>query len=101
MNVTAAITLGLAIAGFIGGIIWKVADLSVRFGRMTQKVEQNELRDKEEREHASVKFAELYNRMGQNESVIAALTNNVNTLTNTCGRIETKLDRLIEREGQK
>ena len=100
MNIYTVISLGLAIAGFIGGIIVKVADLSSKYGRLQEKVKNNEDRDTEERQKAGVKFAELYNRMSANESSVNALQTNVNNLTATCNRIETKLDRIIEREAK-
>ena len=100
MNIYTAISLGIAIAGFIGGIVVKVADLSSKYGRLQEKVKNNEDRDTEERQKASGKFAELYNRMGANESSVNALQTNVNNLTATCNRIEYKLDRIIEREAK-
>lgn len=100
MNVYTAISLGLAIAGFIGGVIWKVADLSMKFGKMQETISANKERDAEEREKASQKFSELYNRMATNESSLSALQSNVTNLSATCSRIESKLDRLIEREVQ-
>lgn len=100
MNVYTAISLGIAIAGFIGGVIVKVADLSSKYGRLQEKVKNNEDRDTEERHNADAKFAELYNRMSVNESSVNALQTNVNNLTATCNRIESKLDRIIEREAK-
>ena len=100
MNIYTAISLGIAIAGFIGGIIVKVADLSSKYGRLQENVKNNEDRDTEERQKASGKFAELYNRMGANEASVNALQTNVNNLTATCNRIESKLDRIIEREAK-
>jgi hypothetical protein len=100
MNIYTAISFGLAIAGFIGGIIVKVADLSSKYGRLQEKVKNNEERDTEERQKACVKFEELYNRMSANESSVNALQTNVTNLTATCNRIETKLDRIIEREAK-
>ena len=61
-------------------------------------MESNENRDNEERTKASAKFSELYNRMSANESNVNALQTNVNNLMGTCNRIESKLDRIIERE---
>lgn len=98
MNIYTAISMGLAIAGFIGGIIVKVADLSSKYGRLLENVKNNEERDTEERQKSCVKFEELYNRMSANESSVNALQTNVTNLTATCNRIETKLDRIIERE---
>ena len=100
MNIYTAISLGIAIAGFIGGVVVKVADLSSKYGRLQEKVKNNEDRDTEERQKTSAKFAELYNRMSANESSVNALQTNVNNLTATCNRIESKLDRIIEREAK-
>ena len=99
MNIETAITVGLAIAGFAGGVIWKVSDLSIKFGRMTQKQDENNERDKEERKRTSEKFSELYNRTSAHDSTITGLINTVSSLANTCTRIESKLDRLIEKRG--
>jgi hypothetical protein len=98
MNIGAAITLGISIAGFIGGVIIKVADLSIKFGRLKEKVEQNETRDAEERQHSSQKFSELYNRTADHAGNIQALQVSISTLAETTSRIEAKLDRLIEKE---
>lgn len=98
MNVYTAISLGIAIAGFISGIIIKTADLSIKYGRLTEKMESNEKRDTEERQKTSAKFSELYNRMSANESSVNALQTSVSNITSTCSRIESKLDRIIERE---
>ena len=100
MNIYTAISLGIAIAGFIGGVVVKVADLSSKYGRLQENVKNNENRDTEERQKTGAKFAELYNRMSANESSVNALQTNVNNLTATCNRIESKLDRIIEREAK-
>lgn len=98
MNLVTAITLGISIAGFIGGIIIKIAGLSMKMGKLTQQVEQNEKRDDEERSHNSAKFSELYNRTADHSANIQALQVSISTLAETTNRIEAKLDRLIEKE---
>ena len=98
VNIYTSITLGIGIAGFIGGIIVKVAGLSIQYGRLCEKMELNEKRDDEERAKSSVKFSELYNRISANESNTNAIKADVNNLMGTCSRIEAKLDRIIERE---
>ena len=98
MNIYTAISLGIGIAGFKGGINVKGAELSSKDWRLQENVKNNEDRDTEERQKASGKFAELYNRMSANESSVNALQTNVNNLTATCNRIASKLDRIIERE---
>ena len=98
MNVVTAITIGISIAGFIGGIVIKVADVSLKLGRLTQQVEQNEKRDTEERGHASAKFSELYNRTADHSASISSLSVSIKSLTEATSRIENKLDRLIEKE---
>jgi uncharacterized coiled-coil protein SlyX len=100
MNIYTAISMGLAIAGFTGGIIAKVADLSSKYGRLQENVQNNEERNTEDRQKTGLKFEELYNRMSANESSVNALQTNVTNLTATCNRIETKLDRIIEREAK-
>lgn len=100
MNIYTAISLGIAIAGFIGGIIAAVAKLAIKTGRIMERVDANEKRDDEERAKTSAKFSELYNRMSANESNTNALKADVNNLMGTCSRIESKLDRIIEREAK-
>ena len=100
MNIYTSICLGITIAGFIGGIIAKVADLSTKYGKLTEKMETNEKRDEEERAKSSVKFSELYNRMSTTESNAKETQAKVDVLMGTCNRIESKLDRIIEREAK-
>lgn len=101
MNIYTAISLGIAIAGFISGIIAKIANLSTKYGRIAEKMETNEKRDEEERAKNNVKFNELYNRMSANESNAKETQAKVDVLMGTCNRIESKLDRIIEREVKK
>ena len=98
MDLKVLISVSISIAGFIFGIIWKVAEMSIKLGKMQQRLDNNEERDREERAHASVKFSELYNRMANHDALISGLANNVTTLSSTCSRIESKLDRLIEKK---
>lgn len=97
MNTVQYVSIGISAAGFIIGIITTIAKLSTKFGKLESKVIFNEERDKEERGKASIKFSELYNRLGNNEGDIKELNSKVDTLTMTVSRIETKLDKLIER----
>lgn len=97
MNTGGFITLGISVAGFIGGIIGTVAKLSSNYGKLNEKVSFNDERDKEERAKTSQKFAELYNRMASNEGDVKELNSKVDSLNCTCVRIESKLDKLIER----
>lgn len=98
MDIRAIITFSITLAGFIFSIIYKVVELSVKFGKLQQRVDQNEERDKEERNKTHAKFTELYNRTANHDALISGLANNVNTLSSTCSRIESKLDRLIEKK---
>ena len=100
MNIYTAISLGIAIAGFIGGIITAVAKLAVKTGQIMEKLQTNEKRDDEERAKSSSKFSELYNRMAASESNAKETQAKVDNLMGTCNRIESKLDRLIEREAK-
>lgn len=100
MSIYTSICLGITIAGFIGGIITAVAKLALKTGRLMERVDTNEKRDDEERAKASVKFSELYNRVGANESDTKETKAIVNNLSCTCSRIESKLDRIIEREAK-
>ena len=96
MNVYTSITLGIAIAGFIGGIVNAVAKLAVRTGRLMERVQQNEMRDNEERGKTEANFQELYGRMNAVEGDVKAQGTAINNLVTTCTRIESKLDRIIE-----
>jgi len=100
MNAIALITFSITIAGFVFTMITLVAKLSVNFGRLSNRLDQNETRDKEERSHTREKFADLYSKINLHESTLAGLKNNVSNLTSTCQRIEAKLDRLIEKESR-
>ena len=100
MNIYTAIGLGITIAGFIGGIITSVAKLAVKTGQIMEKLQTNEKRDDEERAKSSAKFSELYNRMAASESNARETQAKVDNLMGTCSRIESKLDRLIEREAK-
>ncbi len=100
MNATAIITFSITVAGFVFTMITLVAKLSVNFGKLSNRLDQNETRDKEERSHIREKFTELYSKINLHESTLAGLKNNVSNLTSTCQRIEAKLDRLIEKESR-
>lgn len=89
------ISIGISIAGFVGGMIATVAKLSAQYSKLRENVKFNEERDKEERSKNSVKFAELYNRMSTNEGNVKELNTKVDMLNQTCGRIESKLDKII------
>lgn len=97
MNTAQFISIGITAGGFIIGIITTVAKLASNFGKLESKVLHNEERDKEERDKSSIKFAELYNRIGINEGDVKEINTKVDSLTMTVSRIETKLDKLIER----
>ena len=98
MSPVTIISFSITIAGFIGGIIGCVAKLSTEYGKLKKTVEQNEKRDEEERAKVHVKFSNLFATTSAHESTLAALKNNVSNLQKTCERIESKLDRLIEKE---
>ena len=93
------ISVSIAIAGFIGGIITAVAKLAIKTGRLMERLEQNEKRDAEEREKIGVNFTELYGRMNAVECDVKAQGTSINNLVATCTRIESKLDRIIELRG--
>ena len=99
MNVYTIISISIAIAGFIGGIITAVAKLAIKTGRLMERLEQNEKRDAEEHEKIGVNFTELYGRMNAVECDVKAQGTNINNLVATCTRIESKLDRAIELRG--
>lgn len=98
MNLQTAITLGITIAGFVSGIVWKVADLSVKFGRITKQLEANEERDNEERRRNASKFTELYNSRNSQQETIMRLDTTMNNINGKLEKIDSKIDRLIERK---
>ena len=99
MNIYTIISLSIAIAGFIGGIITAVSKLAIKTGRLMERLENNEKRDAEEREKIGVNFTELYGRMNAVECDVKAQGTSINNLVATCTRIESKLDRIIELRG--
>lgn len=99
MSIITAITLGITIAGFIGGVVTALVKLGMKTGRLMERLEQNEKRDAEEREKIGVNFTELYGRMNAVECDVKAQGTNINNLVATCTRIESKLDRAIELRG--
>ena len=99
MSIYTSISLAIAIAGFIGGIITAVARLAINTGQLMERLEQNEKRDAEEREKIGVNFTELYGRMNAVECDVKAQGTSINNLVATCTRIESKLDRIIELRG--
>ena len=100
MSTTVIITSSITVAGFIFGILTTVAKLSVEYGRIKKELAEKRERAGEERSHTREKFADLYSKINIHESTLAGLKNNVINLTSTCQRIESKLDRLIEKESR-
>lgn len=100
MSIHTSISLAIAIAGFIGGIITAVAKLATKTGRLMERLENNEKRDAEERTQLNANISELYGRMNACEGDVKAHETALNNLVATCNRIENKLDRIIEREAK-
>lgn len=100
MNATAVLGTAITVAGFIIGIITTVARLSMDYGKIKKEFEKNDERDKEDRAHTREKFSEIYGKLSVHDSSLSGLKNNVSNLTLTCERIESKLDRLIEKESK-
>ncbi len=96
MNVPAMITLGITIASFMLGIIYKLIDLSVRFGRFSRQLEENERRDLEEREKSARKFEELFRDRNRHDSSLARLEESIRGITSSLAKIDSKLDRIME-----
>lgn len=96
-GIITGITLGITIAGFIIGIIKTTSGISVDFGKMKQRLDNNEARDTEERAHASTKFSELYTRTSEHEAALSKLTTKVDNIDLTTQKMDAKLDRLIEK----
>ena len=97
MNIYTTISLSIAIAGFIGGIITAVAKLAIKTGRLMERLENNEKRDDEQRGKLDANIAELYARMNAAECDIKSQATAIKNIEATCTRIESKLDRIIER----
>ena len=99
MSIAAIITLSITIAGFIGGVIAALVKLGAIVGRLMERLESNEKRDKEERDKIGANLSELYGRMNAAECDIRSQATAIHNIEATCGRIETKLDRIIEARG--
>lgn len=99
MNIGAIITLGITIAGFVGGVIAALVKLGASMGRTMERLESNEKRDTEERAKISANFTELYGRMNSAECDIRSQGTELHNIEATCSRIESKLDRIIEARG--
>lgn len=104
MSTTAIISCAIAVAGFIISILGTMARLSVRFGKMEQRVAENESRDKEEREKTRVKFEGLYHDVNVHNTAIATLSTKIDSMAQTVVDTKTevqhmnlKLDKMIER----
>ncbi len=93
MNATAAITFGISVATFILGIVYKLGDLSMKFGRMSKTIEANEERDAEERRKNAAKFTELYNDRNRHEATITRLDTTMNNIDAKLEKVDEKLDR--------
>ena len=99
MYIYTTISLCIAIAGFIGGVIAALVKLGASVGRLMERLESNEKRDTEERAKIEANFSELYGRMNATECEVKSQGTAINSLVATCSRIETKLDRVIEARG--
>lgn len=93
MNIAGIITLSISVAGFLLGIIYKLGDLSMKFGRLTKTVEANEKRDEEERKKAAEKFTELYNDRNRHETTIMRLDTTMHNIDTKLEKVDAKLDR--------
>lgn len=96
MNTQAVITVGISIATFLLGIIYKLGDLSMKFGRLTKTIEANDERDAEERRKNAAKFTELYNDRNRHEATITRLDTTMNNIDAKLEKMDAKLDRLID-----
>ena len=99
MNIYTTISLCIAIAGFIGGVIAALVKLGASVGRLMERLESNEKRDSEERAKIEANFSELYGRMNATECEVKSQGTAITNLVATCSRIESKLDRIIEARG--
>lgn len=93
MTIQAAITLGISIATFLLGIIYKLGDLSVKFGRLTKTLESNDERDAEERRKNAEKFTELFNARNRHEATITRLDTTMRNIDAKLEKVDAKLDR--------
>lgn len=89
--------MDIATGATLLGIITALVKIGIDYGKMSEKIAQNEIKDKEAHDKYQAKFSELFARMNNNEGIVRELTVKVDNLTNTCKNIESKLDRLIER----
>lgn len=93
MNTAAGITLGISVATFLLGIMYKLVDLSVKFGRMARTLEANDERDAEERRKSAAKFTELYNGRNSHEAAITRLDTTMRNIDSKLEKVDAKLDR--------
>lgn len=93
MTVQMGITLGISITTFLLGIMYKLIDLSVKYGRLTRTLEANEERDAEERRKNAAKFTELYNGRNSHETAIARLDTTMRNIDAKLEKVDAKLDR--------
>lgn len=96
MNTEAAITVGISIATFLLGIIYKLGGLSMKFGQLSKTIEANDERDAEERRKNAAKFTELYNDRNRHEAAITRLDTTMNNIDAKLKKMDAKLDRLID-----
>jgi septal ring factor EnvC (AmiA/AmiB activator) len=89
----AVITVGISIATFLLGIIYKLGDLSMKFGRMAKTIEANDERDAEERRRNSAKFSEIYSDRNRHEAAIARLDTTITNIDTKLEKVDAKLDR--------
>lgn len=87
-----AVTLGLALAGALGTLIGFVITLAVNAGRLAQRIDQIEARNKEDRDHDREKFTDLYNFRSEMQKITATISTALDTLIKKMDRVEEKLD---------
>lgn len=91
----------ISIATFLLGIMYKLVDISVKFGRFANTLEENENRDDEERRKNAAKFTELFNSRNRHESTLIRLDTTVVNMSTKLDRMDIKLDKIMDRCGAK
>lgn len=97
MTIASAVTFGLSIGGALLGLIWKVASITIQFGKQSQMINTIDERAKDDRNYNEKKFSELYNRVNLAEQEIKKIDERTESIKEDLAKINSKLDRLIER----
>ena len=89
------ISIGIALGSFIITTLAMLIKLGVTVGKLMQRLDENETRDKEEREKAAKKFDELYSDRNKHAQVLVRLDATMSNIDAKLEKMDGKLDRLM------